>query len=116
MNALDQIDFFSDKALVSNALPYYEHLRAKGPVVRLSTHTNVVAVTGYDEGLAVFRDEENFSAVVAANGPLLPLPFTPDGEDITEQIERHRHQIPFGDLLVTQDPPAHTRLKPLLMG
>ena len=116
MNALDQVDFFSDKALVSNALPFYEHLRSKGPVVRLSSHSNVVAVTGYDEGLAVFRDEENFSAVVAANGPLPPLPFTPEGEDITEQIERHRQEIPFGDLLVTQDPPIHTRLKPLLMG
>lgn len=116
MENLDEIDFFTDTSIVSNSWPYYEHLRAKGPVVRLPTHHNVVAVTGYKEGLAVFRDEENFSSVIAPNGPLPPLPFAPEGDDITDQIERHRHEIPFGDLIATQDPPTHTRLKPIMMG
>jgi cytochrome P450 len=113
---MDDIDYFSDPSLLGDPHPYFEHLRAKGPVVRLPNYPNVVAVTGYDEGVAVFRDDERFSAVIAANGPLPPLPFKPEGEDITEQIEAHRHLIPGGNVIVTLDPPAHTRIRSLLMG
>lgn len=115
MASLAEVDFFSDPALAANPFEFYEELRAKGPVVLLP-NSNVVAVTGYDEGLAVFRDEDHFSAIVAASGPLPPLPFTPTGEEITDQIEQHRPQMPFGEMIVSLDPPAHTRLKSLLMG
>lgn len=115
VTSFETADFFSDSALVSNPFPFYEHLRAKGPAVRLPLY-NVVAVTGYQEGVAVFRDEEHFSACISPSGPLPPLPFTPEGEDITDQIERHRHQIPLGNMIMTLDPPAHIRLKSLLMG
>jgi cytochrome P450 len=115
MKRADDYDFFSDPALVADPLPFYASLRAAGPVVRLPKH-DVIAVTGYDEVLAVFRDDENFSAVVSPNGPMPPLPFTPEGDDITEQIERHRHELPLSGLLPTLDPPHHTRLKSLLMG
>jgi cytochrome P450 len=115
MSSLDEIDYFHDASLVANPHPYFDHLRAKGPAVRLPGY-NVVAVTGYNEGLAVFRDDERFSSVIAPNGPLPPLPFTPQGEDITDQIEQHRHLIPGGNVIVTLDPPAHTRVRALLMG
>jgi cytochrome P450 len=116
MRRLDEIDFFRDASLLANPHPYFEQLRAVGPVVRLPNYPNVVAVTGYDEGVAVFRDDERFSTLVAPNGPLPPLPFTPEGDDITDQIEAHRHLIPGANNLATLDPPAHTRLRSLLMG
>jgi cytochrome P450 len=116
MSKLDEIDYFFDPSLLADSHPYFDHLRAKGPVVRMPNYDNVVVVTGYDEGVAVFRDDERFSTVISPNGPLPPLPFTPEGDDITEQIEAHRHLIPGANNLATMDPPAHTRLRSLLNG
>jgi cytochrome P450 len=112
----EDIDYFSDRSLLADAHPYFEALRARGPVARMPNYDNVVVVTGYDEGLAVFRDDERFSSVIAPNGPLPPLPFTPEGDDITAQIEAHRGQIPGANNLATLDAPAHTRLRTLLNG
>jgi cytochrome P450 len=109
------VDYFNELGLVGDPYPYFEHLRAGGPAVRLPKH-NVVAVTGYEEGFAVMRDHELFSSVNAATGPLPPLPFEPRGEDITAQIEQHRDEMAFGAMLVTQDPPVHKRSRSLLMG
>ena len=39
----------------------------------------MVAVTGYEEVQAAFKDVEAFSAVNAIGGPFPPLPFIPDG-------------------------------------
>jgi cytochrome P450 len=115
MDDLAEIDFFTDETIVDDPHPYYERLRARGPAVRLP-HRNVVAVVGYDEGLAVYRDDEHFSSVVVANGPIPPIPFTPEGDDITDQIEAHRGLIPAAGTIVATDPPEHARLKALLMG
>src|SRR5690606_3120948 len=74
-----------------------------------------VAVVGFEEGVAIHSDNVNFSAVNSVTGPVPPIPFVPDGEDITLQIAEHRAQMPFGLELLTQDPPVHTRLRSLLM-
>jgi cytochrome P450 len=115
MSSLDDVDFFSDTSLLPDPHPFFDHLRGKGPVVRIQPY-NVVAVTGYDEGLAVFRDDEHFSTVNSACGPLPPLPFVPEGDDISAQIEAHRHLIPAGTTIMSTDPPNHARMKSLLMG
>lgn len=107
-------DFFMDLSLVDDPYPYFEYLRGKGPVVPLPAH-NVVAVTGFDEALAVHLDSENYSAVVSVTGPLPPIPFTPEGDDITAQIEQHRPQMPFGEEVLTLDQPRHTPLRSLMM-
>lgn len=114
-NNFDDIDYFNELGLVADPHPYFEYLRSKGPAVYLPKH-NVVAVTGYDEGLAILRNEEDFSSANSALGPFPPLPFEPRGDDITEQLEQHRHEMAFGAMLVAQDPPVHTRSKSLLMG
>ena len=88
IKSFEDVDFFSDPSLTNDPVPYYEHLRSKGPVTRMP-HRGVVAVTGYDEALAIFRNEERFSSYNAAYGPN-PLPFEPSGEDITEQIAQNR--------------------------
>ena len=107
-------DFFMDLSLVDDPYPYFEYLRSLGPVVPLPAH-NVFAVTGYEEAAAVHLDTEHFSAVNAVTGPLPPLPFTPEGDDITAQIEAHRSQIPFGEEVLTLDAPRHTPLRHLMM-
>jgi hypothetical protein len=62
---------------------YWEYLRSEGPVVR-EPHYGVVAVTGYQEVQAAFKDFESFSAVNAIGGPFPPLPFAPEGDDISD--------------------------------
>ena len=115
MSSFDSADFFTDFSLVNNPHPYFEYLRKQGPAVMLPKH-NVAAVVGYKEALAVYRDSEHFSAVNAATGPF-GLPFEPSAaEDIAPQIEEFRGTVPYGALLVTQDPPSHTRTRALLMG
>jgi len=115
MPGYDDTDFFMDLSLVENPYPYFEYLRSKGPAVYLPEH-NVLAVTDFEEALSVLLDNTDLSAVNAVTGPIPPLPFTPEGDDIGAQIEAHRHQIPFGEEELTQDPPRHAQLRSLMMG
>ena len=113
MTDLASMDFFSDFALSQDPYAYWDHLRALGPVHQ-EPHHGVWAVTGYDEVLAAFKDHGSFSAVNAIGGPFPPLPFTPEGDDISEQIEAHRHLFPIHEHMVVMDPPAHERARSLL--
>ena len=115
MSDFDRRDIFTDAELVQNPHPYFDYLREKAPVAPLPCK-NVVAVSGYEEGLAIFRDTAHYSNVNAATGPNPPLPFTPQGDDITDQIEANRDKMPYGGLIVTEDPPQHERTRSLLMG
>ncbi len=115
MDNFDSLDWFTDPNVHQNPYPYYEYLRAQGPAVRLKHH-NVVAVTNYDEALKIFRDDEHYSLVTAVTGPFPPLPFKPEGEDITAQIEAHRPKMPMASLLMAMDRPKHTAHRSLLMG
>ncbi len=108
-------DFFTDVSLCSDPYPFFESIRDKGPVY-IEPHHGVAIVTGLSEAIAVCNDPtESFSACVAASGPLPPLPFAPEGDDISGQIERHRGQMPSADLLVTYDRPEHPQARGLLM-
>jgi cytochrome P450 len=109
----DKADFFSDADLVPDPYPYFEHLRAKCPVLH-QEHQGVYAVTGYREALETYRDEETFSSCVSVVGPLAPLPFEVTGDDIGELIRQHRDEIAMADFVVTMDPPDHTRTRGLL--
>jgi cytochrome P450 len=114
MTDFDTIDFFTDQSLVDDPHPYFDHLREKSPVFRLPLH-NVVAVTGYDEALEVWRDHGTFSACNSVTGPFPGLPVRPQGDDITELIAKHRHQLPMSEYLATHDQPVHTAERGLLM-
>jgi len=113
MIELASVDYFSDQAVAQDPYEYFDYLRSQGPVVR-EPHHGVVAVTGYAEVMAAFKDTDAFSAVNAIGGPFPPLPFEPVGDDITELIEAHRHLFPINEHLVVMDPPAHTRARSLL--
>ena len=106
-------DYFSDQAIAQDRYEYLDYIRAQNPVLRLEP-LGFVAVTGYDEAVAAFKDYETFSAVNAIGGPFPPLPFVPEGDDISAQIDAHRHLFPINEMMVVMDPPEHTRARSLL--
>jgi cytochrome P450 len=109
----ETVDFFTDESLVPDPYPYFDHLRSKCPVVQ-ATPFNVLAVTGYDEALAVYKDPA-FSSCVSVAGPFSGMPFGPDGhEDVSELIEQHRAAVPMAEHITSQDPPLHTRTRGLM--
>ena len=109
----DTIDYFTDQSLVPDPHPYFDHLRSKCPVVKEPNY-GVLAITGFEEATTVLKDTELFSSCIAVAGPFPPLPFTPEGSDITEQIAAHRSQMPMFEHMVTMDPPEHTDARSLL--
>ena len=113
MTDFETVDFFTDESLVPNPYPYFDHLRSKCPVVQ-ATPFNVLAVTGYDEALAIYKDPA-FSSCVSVAGPFSGLPFGPDGhEDVSDLIEQHRASVPMAEHITSQDPPLHTRTRGLM--
>ena len=107
------VDFLTDQTLVPDPYPYFDYLRSQSPVLRIPPY-DVVAVTGYDEAMGVYRNTDDFSSCTALGGPFPPLPFTPKGDDINAQIDAHREQFPMFEHMVTMDPPDHTRARSLL--
>jgi cytochrome P450 len=109
----DTVDYFTDQSLVPDPHPYFDHLRSKCPVVREPNY-GVLAITGYDEANTVLKDTDTFSSCIAVGGPFPPLPFTPEGDDISDLIATHRSQLPLFEHMVTMDPPDHTNARSLL--
>ncbi len=107
-------DVFSDYAIAENPFGFFEYLRAKGPIVPLGTR-NVIAVTGYDEGCAIFRDDENFSAINTVTGPFLPLDYDPH-RPMDEQIDKCRNENGFLTSIMSEDSGAHEKSKAILNG
>ena len=114
MADFSQTDIYTDISLVDDPWPYFEYLRAQGPIARLP-HRNVLAVTGFEEALAIYADTANFSSVNAVTGPIPDLPFVPSGDDITQEVADHRPQIPFGLEVAGLDAPLHGPMRSLLM-
>ncbi|OPX12757.1 cytochrome P450 [Mycobacterium sp. AT1] len=109
----DTVDYFTDQSLVPDPHPYFDHLRSKCPVVREPNY-GVLAITGYEEANTVLKDTDTYSSCIAVAGPFPPLPFTPEGDDITAQISEHRQLMPMFEHMVTMDPPDHTNARSLL--
>ena len=114
MTDFEAMDFFRDDGLVADPYPYFDALRATGPVTR-ERHHDVVMVTGYDEALQVYNDTATFSSCVSVTGPFPGFPVPLEGDDVSELIERHRDELPMSDQLPTLDPPVHTAHRGLLM-
>ncbi|HKY90464.1 MAG TPA: cytochrome P450 [Nevskiaceae bacterium] len=114
VSRFDEIDFFTDLSLVNDPYPYFDHLRAKGPITRLP-HRNVVAVTGHEEAQVILNDAATFSSANGVSGPIPDLPFTPEGDDIRAQLDAHREEMLAYGSIVTMDAPQHARSRSLLM-
>lgn len=113
MTTLLEQDYFSDFDILKNPWPWFEAVRALGPVARITGH-DILVVTGFDEAIAILRDAHNFSSVIAPQGPTLPLPFVPEGDDIAEELESRRQQFGGGELLVAYDDRQHQASRALL--
>ena len=109
----ETVDYFTDAALVPDPYPYFDHLRSKCPVAP-ATPFNVIAVTGYDEALSVYKNPA-FSSCNSVAGPFSGMPFGPgESDDVTELIEQHRGAVPMAEHITSQDAPLHTRTRGLL--
>ncbi|MBB3603389.1 cytochrome P450 [Mycolicibacterium sp. BK556] len=113
MPDFDAVDFFTDATLVPDPYPYFDHLRTKCPVTQ-ATPFNVLAVTGYDAALSVYKNPA-FSSCVSVAGPFSGMPITPgESDDVGELIDKHVRGIPMGEHITSQDPPVHTRTRSLM--
>ena len=112
MTSFDSIDYFTDEGLRDDPYPYFDYLRAKCPVLPNAIY-GVTAITGYQEALAAYKNAA-FSACNSVVGPFAPLPFEPEGDDITEQLEKFRGDIPLADHITNMDPPEHAKHRGLL--
>ena len=113
MTKLAERDYFTDYEILKDPYAYFEAVREMGPVVQLPGRDYVV-VTGFEEMLEVFGNTADFSAIIGLQGAAAPLPFKPEGADITDQIEAHRHEVHGGHMLVNLDGVAHTNMRTLV--
>jgi cytochrome P450 len=75
---------------------------------------DVVFVTGFKECVDVLNNSRDYSSCISLPGAGTALPFNPQGDDISEQLERHRGEIADSDLLVTYDGARHIAVRSLL--
>ncbi len=113
MTNFDSVDYFTDQSLVLDPHPYFDYLRSRNPM-GCPINNGVLAVTGWEAANAVYKDAASYSSCIAVGGPFTPLPFVPEGDDITEQIKQHRTALPMYEHMVTMDPPDHTDARSLL--
>jgi cytochrome P450 len=107
-------DFFSDPKVIADPHSYFDQIRAKCPVFREPHHGSLM-VTGFEEAMEVLsRSDGTFSAAVNVVGPVLPLPFALNGEDIREEFEAHRHEMPWSTHLTSFDGKKHAEHRALL--
>lgn len=113
MMTAQERDFYTDRSVLLDPYEWFEELRAKGPICKMANR-DLVLVTGYEEAVEVLNNMQDWSSAISVSGPLLPLPFEPAGEDITDQIEAHRHLIPASDLLAARDGTPHANSRALI--
>ncbi len=113
MQHSEERDYFTDYSVLKDPYEYFESMRDRGGVYR-STVRDLIMVTGFEEAVEVFRNTEDFSSVIAPQGPALPLPFEPEGKDITAQVEAHRTEFLGGDMLVAYDGQQHKYSRSIL--
>ncbi|MBV9487958.1 MAG: cytochrome P450 [Frankiaceae bacterium] len=114
MSTYETIDFFTDESLVEDPYPYFDELRSACPVLHLP-HLGVVAVSGYDEIVEIYRDSETFSSCNSVVGPYAQFPVPLEGDDVGEIVDKYRDQLPMWEHMVTMDPPMHTQERAVLM-
>lgn len=110
MQNLEQRDYFSDFEIAQKPYEFFEAVRERGPVWQPEGKDYLI-VTGFDECVEVLNNNRDFSAIIGLAGADAPLPFAPEGADITAQVEENRSSILGGDLVVNLDDNPHTKLR-----
>lgn len=107
-------DFFSDPAIIAGSRGYFKDMRARGAIVREPFHGTMM-VTGYEEAMEVLVNRDGvFSNACSVIGPIPGLPFSPEGSDITAQLDKVRDSLPWADHLVCFDGKKHAEHRMLL--
>ncbi len=106
-------DYFTDPTVLLDPYGYFEEMRPRGPVCQLETH-DCLLISGFEECVEVLRNPADFSSLNSLASSAFPLPFKPEGSDISEQIEAHRDKYVGGDLVVTFDDAHHTNVRSLM--
>jgi cytochrome P450 len=106
-------DYYTDHSICRNPYEFFEALRAHGPVYK-PTNRDYFIVTGFQEVLEVLGNTRDFSATISLQGAAVPLPFKPEGSDITEQVRAHQYDFYGGELVVNYDDTLHKNSRALL--
>ncbi len=100
-------DFYSDPEVIDHPIEYFNAMRARCPVAREPFHDSFM-ITGYDEATELLNVKDGtYSASVNVLGPGA-LNFTPEGDDISEQLEAARPTMPWSAHLTSYDGDKHT--------
>jgi len=110
----EHVDLFRDRELPRDPYPFYDWVREQGRVWYYP-QWDVWLITGYDEALAIYHDQQTWSNCNTVSGPFFKMSVPLEGDDISEIIEAHRDELPFSDQLPSFDPPKHTAHRGLLM-
>jgi len=111
--AFKERDYFTDPSVLLDPYGYFEEMRPRGPICQLETH-DCLLVTGFSECVEVLRNPRDFSSLNSLASSAFPLPFKPEGSDISAQLEAHRGKYVGGDLVVTYDDERHTNVRSLI--
>jgi cytochrome P450 len=106
-------DFFTDHSVLLDPYEALDAVRSEASVRQMESH-DFVMVTGFAEATAVLLDRENFSSAIAAAGPTAPLPFEPEGDDISDQIAAHHHKFVGAEAFISFDDARHSAHRALL--
>jgi cytochrome P450 len=110
---LEDRDYFTDRVVLKDPYDYFAELYAKDPIYQPKIR-DVMFVTGFEEANEILKNTEDFSSVIAVTGAGVKLPFTPVGDDISAQIEKHRPEVSGSGILVTFDGAPHTAARSLM--
>jgi cytochrome P450 family 150 subfamily A5 len=124
MTDFEKVNFFTDRSVQDDPYPYFDWVRAQGPVWR-DPNYGLFMITGHPEAMAVYGDPATFPAGQPASGtysscnvvsgPFVKFSSALEGDDVTAIIEQCRDELPFSDQLPSFDPPNHTAHRHLLM-
>ena len=114
MTDLETINFFRDRTVQDDPYAFFDALREQAPVWQEPRY-GAFMVTGYEEALAVYNDAARFSSCNTVSGPFQKFSEPLVGDDVSEIIERCRHELPFSDQLPSFDQPRHTEHRRLLL-
>ena len=114
MTASETNYFMADQAFYNSPFSYLDEVRRRGRVYR-EPHQGVYMVTGLDDCLKVWRDEDNYSSVNTLTGPFMSWPGPMEGSDLTELIAKYRPELgPRNNQLVTLDGEQHEAVRALV--
>jgi cytochrome P450 len=114
MTASETNYFMADQAFYNSPFSYLDEVRRRGRVYQ-EPHQGVYMVTGLEDCLKVWRDEDDYSSVNTVTGPFMAWPGPMEGPDLTDLIGKYRPELgPRNNMLVTLDGDQHEAVRALV--